>query len=310
MRLAAITLAALFASACCVPLSKLVDSRYVVAPSASRYTPPAATHEVTVERAVWHDAKRDRDVPVTIYSPRGAGRAPVVIFSHGIGEDRDSYAYIGKGLAARGYLAVHLTHFGTDKSVLQRGYRYLYSATKDPQNWINRPLDVRFVIDQLASRPDADLDRIAVAGHSAGAFTAFAIAGLQTPSGTLGDPRVKVAVAMSMPRIEMPAGAYSAITIPVLNITGTCDTSLIYRTFPRHRRVPFELASAGAHQYLVTIQRVNHNTFSNAEDPQHERIVAMTAAFLDAYLLGNAEARRWFDDGGLATQRDLAVERK
>ena len=300
------------AASCCVPMKKLVDpSRAVVPSAAAARLPVPLLSEVRVERAVWHDDRRDRDVPATLYIPRTPSPAPVVIFSHGIGEDRDSYEYIGRGLAERGYLTVALTHFGTDKSVLKRGYLHLYRATKDLRNWANRPLDVRFAIDQLQSRNDADLRRIAVVGHSAGAFTALTVAGMRTRAPErLSDPRVRAVVAMSTPRLDgLPAAAYDTLGTPVLHITGTCDNSLVYRTFPRHRRIPFEQSHA-EHQYLVTLEGVTHNTFSNAEDAHHPEIVEITAAFLDAWLREDAAARSWFDDGGLAARSGVTVERK
>ena len=88
----------------------------------------AVVRDVTTSSAVWRDEKRGRDVPVKLYRPAVPSPAPVVLFSHGIGEDRDSYAYVGKALAEAGFLAVHITHAGTDRAVLERGYLHLYRA--------------------------------------------------------------------------------------------------------------------------------------------------------------------------------------
>ena len=288
----------LFAGACCSSL----PTANVVLPARVDYTPPRATYAVDVTRTLWHDASRNRDVPATIYMPRADAPVPVVIFSHGIGENRDSYAYLGRGLAARGFASVHLTHFGTDSSVplIRR-----YASTKKKENWVNRSIDVRFAIDQLARDRRLDLARLAVAGHSAGAFTAIALVSFDR------DPHVKAAVAMSMPKMggAIPPDAYDRIAVPLLNLTGTCDTSLIYRTYPPDRRAPFDQTHA-ARQYLVTIDGVTHDTFSNRDDPEHPLIVDITAAFLDAYLRGNDRAREWLDRGGLSSRGGLAVERK
>ena len=292
------------ASACCTQLPRLAPKKIAALPIA------AANGTVAETAADWRDEKRSRDVPVRIYEPAGGDPHPVVIFSHGIGEDRDSYAYLGRALAAAGFLAVHVTHAGTDKAMLRRGYWHLYRATKDPANWRNRPLDVSFVLDRIAGRADADMSRVAVVGHSAGAFTAFALAGATSPSGeSLRDPRVRVIVPMSMPRIE--GIDYRGVAVPALNMTGTCDTSLIYRTFPKHRRVPFERTNAPG-QYLVTIEGVNHDTFSNAEDRHHAAVVDMTIAFLRAWLLSDTGARAWFDDPGTGTVDGdrIALEKK
>lgn len=253
--------------------------------------------QIDERRVVLHDRARDRDVPMTLYMTAGTAPLPVVVFSHGIGEDRDSYRYLGRALASAGFLAVHVTHAGTDRAMLERGYLHLYRATKKKDNWVNRPLDVSFVLDQLKNETRADLDRVAVAGHSAGAFTAFALAGMKAGGGeSLRDPRVKAIVAMSMPRLDkiVPRDGYDAIAIPVLNITGTCDSSLIYRTRPRHRRIPFDSTRA-PRQYLVTLRGVNHNSFSNREDEHHDAIAALSVGFLRAQLLGDPRSSAFFD---------------
>ena len=301
-------IAALFASACCTSLPRVADKQSPKLPRT------LVAHEVTTTSVVWWDARRDRDVPVTIYAPARRPSSPVLLFSHGIGEDRDSYQYIGNALAASGFLVVHMTHAGTDRAVLQRGYRHLYRAVKQKENWINRVRDVTFVLDQLEGDSRADLDRVAVAGHSAGAFTAFAAAGLRTADGSaLRDPRVKLIIPISMPRLDgvVPPGGYDDIRIPVLSVTGTCDASLIYRTLPRHRRIPFEQTAATG-QYLVTIEGVNHDTFSNASDRHHPVIVSLMTLFLRAFLLEEAGARVWFDEAGRAVVNGtaLTIERK
>jgi predicted dienelactone hydrolase len=291
-----VALATLFAGACCTSLPRL-PAKQIAFPA---LTPQR--DQVTETREVWRDEERHRDVPVTIYGDSG----PVVIFSHGIGEDRDSYASLGRTLARHGFRAVHITHAGTDRAVLERGYRHLYRAVKQKENWVNRPLDVSFVLDRLGA------DRAAAVGHSAGAFTAFAVAGMRTADGgTMTDPRVKVAIPMSMPRMDgvINERGYDDIRIPVLNVTGTCDTSLIYRTFPKHRRIPFD-SSRAPQRYLVTFEGVNHNTFVE-DSPRSAHIASLTVLFLRAFLLNDDAARRWFDEAGLGTIGDvrLSVER-
>ena len=273
--------------------------------------------EIATSAVDWRDAERGRDVPVKMYVPAGAGPHPVVLFSHGIGENRDSYGYLGRALAGAGFLAVHITHAGTDRAVLEKGYRYLYRAVKQKENWANRSLDISFVLDQLATDGRADMNRVAVAGHSAGAFTAFSVAGLRVAGEehAMRDERVKVIIPMSMPRMEgiVPKGGYDAIDIPVLNITGTCDSSIIYRTLPRHRREPFEDTRATGH-YLLTFDRVNHDTFSSTADAGHHHalIAEATIAFLRGFLLGDTAARRWFEEAGSTQWKgtELTIERK
>lgn len=279
------------------------------------FLPPSpATYEVAESAAEWRDDERDRLVPVRIYAPAGGTKRPVVVFSHGIGEDRDAYAWFGNALAEAGFMAVHVTHAGTDRSVLERGYLHLYRAVKRPENWVNRPLDVSFVLDRLAADPRADLDRVAVVGHSAGAFTAFALAGLRAGSGeSLRDERVKAIVPMSMPRMGgvVPPDGYDDVRVPVLNVTGTCDASLIYRTLPRHRRRPFEATAATGH-WLVTIRGVNHDTFSQVSAAEHELLTRLTIAFLNGFLLEETAAAAWFEvpRTTAVSGTELTIERK
>ncbi len=283
----------LLLSACCASLPKLPEKR---APFPS-FAPELSTIDEALE--TFRDERRKRDVPVKIYAPANANRKlPVVVFSHGIGEDRESYAWLGRAIARHGFLVVHITHAGTDRAMLERGYRHLYRAVKEPRNWIDRPLDVSFVLDRLASRNDADLNRVAAVGHSAGAFTSLALAGMRMTGGTLKDARVKVAIPMSMPRMDgvVPPGGYDAIGIPVLNVTGTCDIGIIWRTWPKHRRIPFEQTHA-ANQYLVTLDGANHDSFV-IEDRHRDAIVSLTIAFLRAHLRGDDKARTWFGEPG------------
>ena len=291
-----IALGTLFAGACCTSLPRL-PAKSIAFPSVE-----TGSGAVAERSEIWRDDKRNRDVPVKIYGERG----PVVVFSHGIGENRDSYAWLGRALARNGFRSVHVTHAGTDRAALERGYRHLYRAVKEKDNWVNRPLDVSFVLDRLG------VAEAAIAGHSAGAFTAFAVAGLRMTEGTLRDPRIRAAIPMSMPRMDgvIPVGGYDAIDVPLLNVTGTCDTSIIYRTFPRHRRIPFDSTRA-ARQYLVTLDRANHDTFV-VENAMNDEIAALTIAFLRAWMLDDASARAWFDDPGSGTIGGvrLSVERK
>lgn len=303
MMRALVALATLFASACCTSLPDLPQKEIPPPALAPEYT------DVVETREVWHDDARNRDVPVKIYAPREPRTIlPVVVFSHGIGEDRDSYAWLGRALAQHGYLAVHVTHAGTDRAVLERGYRYLYRAVKQPENWINRPLDVSFVLDRLSTRADADVQRTAAVGHSAGAFTAFMLAGMTAGDAKRQrDPRVKVAIPISMPRMEgvVPAGGYDTVEVPVLNMTGTCDTSLIYRTFPRHRRIPFEQSKA-ARQSLITLEGATHESFV-LEDRASAAIRYLVISYLDAFLRGNAVRTRWFSEAGRTTVEGVRI---
>ena len=153
-------------------------------------------------------------MPVKLYFPKtGNGPFPVIIFSHGLGGSRDGYEYLGRHWASHGYVSVHLQHKGSDTAVWKdqaNPMEAMRQAVKDLRNSINRPLDVRFAIDQMEKmnrdkgplHGRLDLGRVGMAGHSFGAWTTLAVigevfVGLGGREISLADPRVKAAIAMS-----------------------------------------------------------------------------------------------------------------
>jgi dienelactone hydrolase len=290
--------------------------------AADEYDAVADSSAVEFIRFDWHDAKRDRTVPVKVYYPRtGAGPFPVVMFSHGLGGSREGYEYLGRHWASKGYVSVHLQHPGSDDGVWRDAgagdkMSAMRRAAADPRNSINRPQDVSFAIDQLEKlnqetspfQRKLDLERIGAAGHSFGAFTTLAIAGQVFAPGlnrarALADPRVKAAIPMSAPvpadkrRLEE---VYAKIKTPCLHMTGTLDSSPIGNTKPEERRLPFDHAN-GADQFLITFKDGDHMIFSgrgrlpaNVKDGEFQKLIcASSTAFWDAYLKGNAKAKVW-----------------
>lgn len=286
-------------------------------------TAVTAAAGVSVVDGVWRDTARGRDVPWRAHVPDGEGRCPVIVFSHGLGGTREGYAYLGKAWAEAGWLSVHLQHHGSDDAVWKEAGRRtrdvmeaLKKAAADPANLIDRPMDVSFALDQLARESEeggsvgerADLGRVAVGGHSFGAYTALAVAGqtFQPPRGgkavSLGDPRVKAAVVLSAPGRDTPAAAegLADIDVPLWLMTGTEDTSPIGGAGPEDRRLPFEHAT-GVERWLVVFKGGDHMVFSGrdrrrakkTDAAQQAAVASGTTAFLKAVVLGDAEARAW-----------------
>jgi predicted dienelactone hydrolase len=268
----------------------------------------------------WTDATRERVVPVKIYLPAGDKPLPVIVFSHGLGGSRDGYAYLGKYWAEHGYVAVHPQHAGSDSGVWKDGalgerIPDLKKAILDPRNAIARPLDITFTLDELTKLDGdpksplhhrLDLKHIGVAGHSFGAFTSLAVAGMTfTKAGKqLNDPRVSAFVEMSAPNLQPgadPKAAYGTIHIPGLHITGTEDKIEINAGDPAsNRRIPYDSIPSGSDQYLVIFDGADHMVFSGtrwrgapraSDTPVQNDVCRLTTAFWDAYLKGDAAAR-------------------
>lgn len=263
-------------------------------------------HRVEVIDDLWFDASRSRPIPVRIYLPSDVStRVPVVVFSHGLGNSRNGYRYLGEQWASHGFASVHPEHAGAAHDIEEKGLLALYRAGKDKRYWEMYAKDIRFVLDALVHSTVADrvdTTRFVVAGHSLGAYAVLALTGLRVDGVSYRDPRVIAGIPISMSE-EFPAAAYREIDVPLMHITGTHDSSLVYGTLPRDRRVPFESIASGG-QYLMTIAGANHSTFSDDESPRnrraHDLIRAATTAFLYATLNRDREAAVWLRDGGLA----------
>lgn len=317
------------------------------AAEAAVYKPAPGPFEVQSYTEDWHDAQRDRTVPVRVYRPVDAlGSRPIVVVSHGLGGTRDALSYLGQHWASHGYVCVHMQHHGSDEAVwrdvpARERLQAMRRATMDWQASINRAGDVPFVLDTLESTQDdvdsplhgqLDLEHIAIAGHSYGAWTCLVLAG--QASGLRGqdafrDERIDVAIPLSspVPRHENQyERAFATIRIPTFHFTGTLDTSPVSDTTALQRRVPFDhllgREDGGAAHYLITFEGGDHMVLGgpplNGErsrlmerrrqregvDPRqdpviHDLIRQSTTAFLDGWLMGDEEALAWLDEGEL-----------
>ncbi|MCX6983569.1 MAG: hypothetical protein NT118_02300 [Lentisphaerae bacterium] len=298
----------------------LFFSYYLFAESTNSQNPC----EIRTLKSVCHDSARNRDVPVKIYFPASAGKYPVIIFSHGLGGTCEGYEYLGTYWAQNDYISVHIQHKGSDDEVWKDKPNPMESmrrAAKDLGSIFNRPKDVAFAIDQIGIldedekselREKCDMDRVGVAGHSFGAYTALASSGriLVGPLGgktNLSDPRIKACIAMSSPGSERERknNSYGNYSVPCLHMTGTEDVSPVADTKAADRRIPFDSIEKND-QYLVTFNGGDHMIFSGRlrktrkeENDKifQELIKQSTVEFWNAYLKNNSESKKWLTGG-------------
>ncbi len=264
-----------------------------------------------------HDAARNRDIPVRAYLPTNIAPEPVILFSHGLGGSRAGSVFLGEHWAARGYVAVFLQHPGSDDSVWKdEPMRQLMHAMKRAaslDNFLLRVQDVPAVLNQLEiwnadkTNPLAgrlDLKRVGMSGHSFGAVTTEAASGESLPAGgqSFTDPRIKAAIAFS-PSSPKAGGA---VKIPWMLITGTKDVSPISDQDVASRLAVYP-ALHGAPKYEVVLHNAEHSAFTDRalpgdrepRNPNHHRVIlALSTAFWDAYLRGDASALAWLNGPG------------
>ena len=266
------------------------------------------------------DEGRERTIPVRVWLPSHDRPAPVILFSHGLGGARDGNAYLGRHWSARGSCVVFLQHAGSDEAV----WRDLPFPERLPalrkainlSTTLDRYRDVSAVLDRLkawngeAGGPlDGRLDpaRVGIAGHSFGAVTAQGVTGQRTADGRtpFTDRRIGAALLMSpsLPRIADGQSAFGGIAIPWMIMTGTEDDSPVGNATPQSRREVFSALPPGEKYELVLFQG-EHQAFGDRvlpgskrpRDPNHHRVVlALSTAFFDAFLRGDAVAQGWLE---------------
>lgn len=262
-------------------------------PGATRSTQgdPAAEGPHAVETLAFPDLvdpQRNRNVPIKIHLPQGAGPFPIVVVSHGAGGNWDANYAQAHHLASHGYLVMAVEHVGSNTQVLKRSWRFLANLkamTRDPAEVLSRPRDITFALDQAQAwhrtherlRGRFDLERIGMLGHSYGAYTTLVSCGMRpaidwlepppTPGTGLGprrrDERVRCGVALSPQGPGAPffhAASYASLATPLLGISGSRDRQ--QGAPPDNRRRAFELWPPGG-KFLLWLANADHCAFSD-----------------------------------------------
>jgi predicted dienelactone hydrolase len=136
-----------------------------------------------------YDAHRDRNIKTNIYIPESVSkkastrRRPVIVISNGLGARRDRFDELSRHLTSHGFVVVTLDHHGSDRQRLLEFYQGLHDENFEAAEYINRPLDISFLLDELTRlnpkrfENRLDTDRVGVFGYSFGGTTALALAG-------------------------------------------------------------------------------------------------------------------------------------
>ncbi|MBO3736448.1 alpha/beta hydrolase family protein [Actinoplanes flavus] len=154
-----------------------------------------------------------RALPTKVWLPAATGARPLIYFSHGLTSQPDDYAELLTAWQAAGFVV---------------------AAPKYPHTWheapefnaddiVNQPADAQFVITEvLKALPDRiDANRIAAAGHSAGAITTIGLF-----SGSR-DERLKAGVLIAGRQMPQPA-PFAGTPSPLLFVQGKLDETVTY----------------------------------------------------------------------------------
>lgn len=249
-----------------------------------------------------NDTNRNRVFDADIYLPispdlqQSSTPAPVIVISHGVGSDRNSFKYLAEQLASYGFAVAVPEHPGSNAQQLQALLNGRTSQGADATEFINRPLDVKFMLDELERRSEYDLtfrgklnlQQVGVIGQSFGGYTALALAGatlefqqlqnnckdlrdswnlslllqcevlkLSSSQHNLRDERVKAAIAINpLTSSVFGPNGLSQIKIPVTIVSGSADTV----TPPLEEQIqPFTWLTT-PEKYLVVLENATHFT--------------------------------------------------
>ncbi|MGH6896027.1 MAG: alpha/beta hydrolase family protein [Geminicoccaceae bacterium] len=219
---------------------------------------------------------------------QGDARRPLVMFSHGRGSNGLYYAWFAEFLAARGYIVAALDHYRANSY----DATIAYLANKLWQRPVDIGLGITFLLEDPFWGSRIDPDRIGVAGHSQGGFTALWVGGAKVdPDRYLGfqrrwrdnlmvpeylrselpldarpaldvhDQRVKAVFAMAPGVIQafgMDEAGLRELSVPTYIIVGAADTQT-----PPEDNAEFAARYVPNAELDVLPGRVDHEIFVN-----------------------------------------------
>jgi predicted dienelactone hydrolase len=263
-----------------------------------------------------------RTLAFNLYYPTTGQDYPLLLFSHGNWSNKNSYDLIIRHWVSHGYAVVAPDHLDCCSAVkgifnsLRYGQVGLIDARVDD---LRRLLEAIPAIEQLhpAFAGVSDPSRVAITGHSFGAFSAQQFGGATVFNPDTGqyqsyrDERVLAVVALSPPGPmfdTITADSWLQLSTPTLVTTGTWDIQPRFWPDWRQHLMSFDTARP-ADKYALVTQGADHylgNLICRLERevaPQHDALRMMqiaTTAFLDAYLKGKERAKAFIAGDELA----------
>jgi predicted dienelactone hydrolase len=143
-------------------------------------------YQGTKQTLEFYDPQRDRHLVTDLYLPQHkTNKIPIIIVSNGLGAKRDRFEKLARYLVSHGFGVVIPDHPGSDRDRQKAFVKGLYQENFDATEYIDRPLDISYILDQLAQlngdRFDhqLNLEEVGFFGYSIGGTTGLSLAGAE-----------------------------------------------------------------------------------------------------------------------------------
>ena len=140
----------------------------------------------TVEELTFRNPNRDRPSPLRVYLPQVKKPVPLIVISHGLGSDPQTFSYIAEHLASHGFAVAIPEHIETSANKFARFFDG-FERPPSPSVFANRPLDITYLLDELEKKYQPspiwkrriDFNNVGILGQSFGGYTALAVGGAE-----------------------------------------------------------------------------------------------------------------------------------
>lgn len=278
---------------------------------------PLGTYEVTTRTLELEDPSRDtptadggevsgRDLTtMLLYPTTGDGPFPVVVFSHGYTSTPQAYQGLLAGWASAGFVVAAPEFPGTSED-----------SAEVIEEIFEQPTDVSFVLTEVLELGESagndlsgriDPERVAAAGHSAGAVTTI---GLRT--NCCADERIDAEVLLAGAHADwMVPGApqtqnarFVLNDMPSLYVHGDADESI-----PLEEGRSIYADTPGPKAFLTLAGATHSAPYNNREHPAFSTVREVTTDFLRWTLQGDSDALdEMRDDAWESTRGELTAD--
>ena len=142
--------------------------------------------EVETKTLNFYDSKRDRTIITDFYLPQETvSKIPLIVVSNGLGAKRSRFSELATYLASYGFAVAIPEHPGTSHRRQQEFIEGLHQENFEATDFVERPLDISFVLDRLTIinqnelNNRLNLENVGIFGYSIGGTTALSLAGAE-----------------------------------------------------------------------------------------------------------------------------------